>query len=135
MHDDVMEVNSFSRGFCQALSPLSGESLGLRLTLTLLPPHKHKNTTHTHTLTLTHTHTYTYAHMHTHTYMYMYSQIHYTRTHTRTHTHTQHPLWHRLLKDYQDQGLLVEGPLNNLRKNEMHLPKPSKLYNKRNPVS
>ena len=46
----------------------------------------------------------------------------------------QHPLWHRLIKDYQDLGLLVEGPLNNLRRNEMHLPKPSKLYNKRNPV-
>ncbi len=31
-------------------------------------------------------------------------------------------------------GVLVEGPLNNLRKNEMHIQKPLKLYNKRNPV-
>ena len=31
-------------------------------------------------------------------------------------------------------GVLVEGPLNNLRKNEMHVTKPLKLYNKRNPV-
>lgn len=36
-------------------------------------------------------------------------------------------MWHRLIKEYQDQGLLVEGPLNNLRKNEMHLSKPIKM--------
>ena len=46
----------------------------------------------------------------------------------------QHPLWNRLIKDHQDMGVLVEGPLNNLRKNEMHVSKPLKLYNKRNPV-
>lgn len=49
-------------------------------------------------------------------------------------TLTQHPLWNQLIKDYQEQGVLVEGPLNNLRKNEMHIPKPIKLFNKRNPV-
>lgn len=48
---------------------------------------------------------------------------------------SQHPLWSQLIKDYQEQGLLVEGPLSNLRRNDMHLPKPSKLYNTRNPVS
>ena len=48
---------------------------------------------------------------------------------------TQHPLWNRLIKDHQEMGVLVEGPLNNLRKNEMHVSKPLKLYNKRNPVS
>ncbi|KAL5479333.1 hypothetical protein EMCRGX_G022843 [Ephydatia muelleri] len=46
---------------------------------------------------------------------------------------SRHPLWHNLIKDYQEQGLLVEGPLTNLRKSEMHLSKPSKLYNKKNP--
>ena len=39
-----------------------------------------------------------------------------------------------MIKDYQDMGLLVEGPLANLRKSEMHLSKPSKLINKFNPV-
>ena len=29
---------------------------------------------------------------------------------------SRQPLWHKLLKDNQDQGLLVEGPLNNLRR-------------------
>ena len=29
---------------------------------------------------------------------------------------SRQPLWHKLLKDSQDQGLLVEGPLNNLRR-------------------
>lgn len=48
----------------------------------------------------------------------------------------QHPLWHQLLKDYQTDGCLVEGPLNNLRRNDAALPKPStKLGNRRNPVS
>ena len=46
----------------------------------------------------------------------------------------KHPLWNRLLSDHQEQGLLVEGPLSNLRSNDMHLPRPSKLYNKKNPV-
>lgn len=48
----------------------------------------------------------------------------------------QHYLWNRLLKDYQDEGVLVEGPLNNLHRNEMHLPKPStRPSNNRYPVS
>ena len=48
----------------------------------------------------------------------------------------KHYLWHRLLKDCQDEGVLVEGPLNNLHRNEMHLPKPStRPNNRRNPVS
>ena len=99
------------------------------------PPSSQTQKHNTHTLK--HSHTHTYSHIHTCTHMHKC-----THTHTCTcihkyivPAHTQHPLWHRLLKDYQDQGLLVEGPLNNLRKNEMHLPKPSKLYNKRNPVS
>jgi regulator of nonsense transcripts 1 len=47
---------------------------------------------------------------------------------------SKQPLWHKMIKDYQDMGLLVEGPLANLRKSEMHLSKPtSKLVNKFNP--
>lgn len=37
----------------------------------------------------------------------------------------KHPLWNQLLKNYQDEGELVEGPLSNLHRSEMHLPKPS----------
>ena len=48
----------------------------------------------------------------------------------------QHPLWNRLLQNYQEEGVLVEGPLSNLHRSEMHLPKPStKLTNHWNPVS
>ena len=46
----------------------------------------------------------------------------------------QNELWHRLLKEYQEQGVLVEGPLSNLHPNEMHLSKPVKMKS-RNPVS
>ena len=46
---------------------------------------------------------------------------------------SQNELWHRLIKEYQDKGLLVEGPLSNLRKNDMHLSKPVKMRNKKNP--
>ena len=47
---------------------------------------------------------------------------------------SQQPLWHKLIKDYQDMSLLVEGPLTNLRRSDMHLSKPAKLINKFNPV-
>jgi regulator of nonsense transcripts 1 len=40
---------------------------------------------------------------------------------------SRNELWHRLIKEYQDQGLLVEGSLNSLRRNEMHLSKPNKM--------
>jgi len=33
----------------------------------------------------------------------------------------QHPLWNNLLKDYQEQGVLVEGPLSDLHQIEMQL--------------
>lgn len=40
---------------------------------------------------------------------------------------SRNELWHHLIKEYQEHGLLVEGPLNNLRRNEMHLSKPVKM--------
>ena len=46
---------------------------------------------------------------------------------------SKQPLWHKLIKDYQDMSLLVEGPLTNLRRSDMHLSKPAKLINKFNP--
>lgn len=74
----------------------------------------------------------------THAHMYVYASYS-TRACTCARSSPlpppQHPLWSQLIKDYQEQGLLVEGPLSNLRRNDMHLPKPSKLYNTRNPVS
>ncbi|CAI8044417.1 Regulator of nonsense transcripts 1 [Geodia barretti] len=46
---------------------------------------------------------------------------------------TKHPLWNSLIRDYQERDLLMEGAnLTALRKNEMHLPKPSKLAPRRN---
>ncbi|XP_065905889.1 regulator of nonsense transcripts 1-like [Dysidea avara] len=46
---------------------------------------------------------------------------------------SKQPLWHKLIKDYQEMDILVEGPLSNLRKNEMHLGKQPKLINHGNP--
>ena len=42
-------------------------------------------------------------------------------------------LWNNFLNYYKDCGVLVEGPLSNLRPSAIHLPKPETLKNASNP--
>jgi regulator of nonsense transcripts 1 len=44
-------------------------------------------------------------------------------------------LWNHLLHHYKENGLLVEGSLNNLRPSCIQFPKPKKLVNRHNPGS
>ena len=45
----------------------------------------------------------------------------------------QDKLWNNFLNYYKDCGVLVEGPLSNLRPSAIHLPKPETLKNASNP--
>ena len=47
----------------------------------------------------------------------------------------QQELWNHLLHHYKENGLLVEGSLNNLRPSCIQFPKPKKLVNRHNPGS
>ncbi len=47
----------------------------------------------------------------------------------------QHALWNNLLHYYKERGLLVEGPLTNLKPTIIQLPKPKRLINEQNPGS
>ena len=40
---------------------------------------------------------------------------------------SKQPLWSNLLNHYKDSGVLVEGPLNNLKQCMLQLPAPQKL--------
>ena len=50
-------------------------------------------------------------------------------------TNFQQELWNHLLHHYKENGLLVEGSLNNLRPSCIQFPKPKKLVNRHNPGS
>ena len=42
-------------------------------------------------------------------------------------------LWNHLLQHYKDNGLLLEGPLNNMKQSLIQFPKPKKIVNVANP--
>lgn len=44
-------------------------------------------------------------------------------------------LWNHLLQHYKDNGLLLEGPLNNMKQSLIQFPKPKKIINVANPGS
>lgn len=47
---------------------------------------------------------------------------------------SRQPLWNHLLVMFKDKGVLVEGPLNNLKPSMMTFSKPRPLTNQNNPV-